>query len=71
MHAVSMLPAPRRGGGWPGSRDWTREELVEWWRTKRAPPWWRGLPHQQDPEPGEPARLTALGRRLVGLDDWD
>jgi Phytanoyl-CoA dioxygenase (PhyH) len=70
MQAVSMFRAPRRGGGWPGVRDWPKEEQSEWWRTKRPPPWWRGVPLQLDPEPGPPAELSALGRRLVGLDDW-
>jgi hypothetical protein len=70
MQAVSMFRAPRRGGGWPGVRDWPKEEQAEWWRGKRPPPWWRNVPLQVDPEPGEPARLTELGRRLVGLDDW-
>jgi hypothetical protein len=71
MHAVSMFRAPRQGGGWPGVRDWPKEEQIEWWATKRAPPWWRNVPLQVDPEPGEPAELTSLGRRLVGLDAWD
>jgi hypothetical protein len=70
MQAVSMFPAPRRGGGWPGMRDWSKQEQIEWWQAKRPPPWWRGVPLQVDPEPGEPAELSALGRRLVGLDDW-
>lgn len=47
-----------------------RAERVSWWRDKRAPPWWRGLPGQLDPEPGPPARLTALGRKLVGVEPW-
>ena len=71
MQAVSMFRAPRQGGGWPGVRDWPCEEQVEWWQTKRAPPWWRNVRHQVDPEPGEPAALTPLGRRLVGLESWD
>lgn len=70
MQAVSMFRAPRRGGGWPGVRDWPKEEQIEWWQTKRPPPWWRNVRHQVDPEPGEPATLTPLGRRLVGLEDW-
>lgn len=70
MQAVSMFRAPRQGGGWPGVRDWPKEEQVEWWRTKRPPPWWRGVPLQVDPEPGAPAELSALGRRLVGVDAW-
>lgn len=71
MQAVSMFRAPRQGGGWPGVRDWPKEEQTEWWRSKRPPPWWRNVALQVDPEPGEPARLNELGRRLVGLDDWD
>ncbi len=70
MQAVSMLRAPRQGGGWPGVRDWPKDEQIEWWQSKRAPPWWRNVPLQTDPEPGPPAELTALGRRLVGLEDW-
>ncbi len=45
--------------------------MERWWREKRAPPYWRGLPGQLDPEPGPPARLTPLGRKLIGLDAWD
>jgi hypothetical protein len=70
MQAVSMFRAPRHGGGWPGVHDWPKEEQIEWWQTKRPPPWWRGVALQIDPEPGPPAELTALGRRLVGLDAW-
>jgi hypothetical protein len=70
MQAVSMFPAPRRGGGWPGERDWSREEQISWWESKRAPPWWRDVPGQRDPEPDDPAELTPLGRRLVGIEDW-
>ncbi|MEM7121880.1 MAG: phytanoyl-CoA dioxygenase family protein [Pseudomonadota bacterium] len=46
------------------------EDAVSWWREKRAPPWWRDLPGQQDPEPGPVADLSPLGRKLIGLDDW-
>jgi hypothetical protein len=37
---------------------------------RRAPPWWRDVPGQVDPEPGEPAILTEHGQRLVGLKPW-
>lgn len=47
-----------------------REERVTCWRQNRAPSWWRGWKGQMDPEVGEPAALTTLGRRLVGLDPW-
>ena len=50
--------------------DADRQERIECWKRKRAPAWWRGWKGQIDPEPGEPAELTALGRRLVGLDRW-
>ena len=63
MQAVTMFP--------PSKASWTREEQIDWWRTKRAPPWWRDVPGQVDPEPGEPALLTAHGERLLGLREWD
>jgi hypothetical protein len=50
--------------------DAERRERVANWRDKRAPEWWRGWPGQKDPEPGEPAHLTPLGRKLLGLDRW-
>lgn len=54
----------------PAGTEEERHERIGWWRDRRAPPWWRGWPGQVDPEPGGPAALTALGRRLVGLDPW-
>ena len=62
MQAVTLLPPSKSG--------WTQEQQVGWWRTKRAPPWWRDVPGQLDPEPGAPAVLTEHGQRLVGLRDW-
>lgn len=35
-----------------------------------APPWWRWKPGHDRAEPGPPARLSPLGRRLIGLDRW-
>ncbi len=46
------------------------ESMKTWWLTRRAPDHWRGLPGQLDPEPGEPAVLSDLGRKLVGLSSW-
>jgi len=39
----------------------------------KMPPAWairQNVPGQQMPEPGAPAHLTPLGRKLVGLDRW-
>lgn len=47
-----------------------RHERVQLWNDKRPPSWWRPWPNQIDLEPGEPARLGELGRKLVGLDHW-
>ncbi len=47
-----------------------RESMKEWWLTKRAPNQWRGLPGQLDPEPGQPAVLSELGRKLIGVLPW-
>lgn len=55
---------------YPEGMDAERRERIECWRRKRAPAWWRGWKGQIDPEPGEPAGLTPLGRRLVGVDRW-
>ncbi len=54
----------------PRASDSDRQARVDCWRQKRAPSWWRGWKGQTDPEAGDPATLTALGRRLVGLDPW-
>lgn len=54
-----------------GSRTETAEERIALWRGKRVPPGWRDWPASvRDPEPGPPAELDALGRRLLGLDPW-
>jgi hypothetical protein len=47
-----------------------RESMKTWWLTRRAPDYWRGLPGQLDPEPGEPAILTDLGLKLIGALPW-
>ncbi|MFK0571761.1 phytanoyl-CoA dioxygenase family protein [Endozoicomonas sp.] len=59
---ITMHPA--------GKQDHNEEDQagrIQLWREKRAPERWRNLPFQQDPEPGEPAQLTALGKQLLGL----
>jgi hypothetical protein len=49
-----------------------REELTTQYREKRPPAWAvrQQIAEQQIPEPGEPAALTPLGRKLVGLERW-
>lgn len=47
-----------------------RESMKNWWLTKRAPDYWRGLPGQLDPEPGAPAVLSDLGLKLIGVSSW-
>lgn len=61
MQAVNLFPI--------NHAKWTRDAQIDWWQTKRAPPWWRDVPGQRDPEPGTPASLTEHGQRLVGLRD--
>jgi hypothetical protein len=55
---------------YPEGSDAERRERVECWRQRRAPVWWRGWKSQLDPEPGLPAVLSPLGRRLLGIEPW-
>jgi Phytanoyl-CoA dioxygenase (PhyH) len=59
---VSMQPC--------GDQAQLRESMKNWWLTKRAPDYWRGLPGQLDPEPGPPAVLSELGLKLIGVSSW-
>jgi len=59
---VSMQPPP--------DSPELRESMKEWWLTKRAPGYWRGMPGQLDPEPGGPAQLSELGLKLIGVSPW-
>ena len=47
-----------------------RAVAVESWRTGRCVPWWRNRPGYDRVEPWPPAKLTELGRRLLGLEKW-
>jgi hypothetical protein len=47
-----------------------RRERVELWKSGRCHPVWRWRPGCDRVEPWPPARLTGLGRRLLGLDSW-
>jgi hypothetical protein len=48
-----------------------RAQMKEWWSNKQAPVYWRGLPGQLEIEPGPPAKLTKLGKKLIGILPWD
>jgi len=48
-----------------------RASMKKWWLTKQAPDSWRGLPGQLEREPGEPAVLSELGLKLIGVLPWD
>jgi ectoine hydroxylase-related dioxygenase (phytanoyl-CoA dioxygenase family) len=54
----------------PEGGEAARTDRIELFRSRRAPSVWRDWPTQLDPEPGAPASLTALGRKLVGFDRW-
>ncbi len=56
----------------PAGNDDERAERVQLWRNKIPPPWAvrQNVPMQQNPEPGDSPTLTALGRKLVGVEPW-
>ncbi len=54
----------------PADSENLRREMSQWWLEKRAPTYWRSMLGVQDPEPGEPARLTQLGKQLIGAEPW-
>lgn len=56
----------------PAGDENARARLARLYRECRPPGWAlrQAVPGQQDPEPGPPAALTALGRRLAGVDAW-
>lgn len=47
-----------------------RAERIDMWRHARKPADFPGDPRYQEPQTGGPARLTDLGRKLLGLDLW-
>ncbi len=55
----------------PVGSEQERQERVKLWKERRVPQYWRGWRYQIEPEPGEPAELDALGRKLLGLDAWE
>ncbi|HKI74922.1 MAG TPA: phytanoyl-CoA dioxygenase family protein [Pseudomonadales bacterium] len=56
----------------PVGEESERAARVELWKTKQPPEWAarQKVLGQQIPEPGAPAHLTELGRKLVGVDAW-
>ena len=81
-HRLMPHTSARNGGEQPrlvqyvamrpvGNED-ERAARVREFSERRAPAWAlrQKVPGQQDPEPHKPVALTALGRRLVGLDEW-
>ncbi len=55
----------------PEGDEATRQERVSNWQDRRAPPYWRSMPNQEDPEPwATPAQLTELGEQLLGARPW-
>lgn len=56
----------------PAGDETARQALRRLYQEKRPPAWAlrQAVPGQRDPEPGPPATLTPLGRRLAGVDPW-
>ena len=56
----------------PAGSDVERADRIDQWRDNMPPAWAlrQKVDGQQIPEPGGPARLSELGRKLVGLDRW-
>ena len=57
----------------PVSDEQQRLQRVTDWRDKMPPEWAinQKIPEQEIPEPGEPALLTELGKKLVGVATWN
>ena len=65
---VTMNPPPRAGQ----PREAVRQERISCWSTCRPPAGdaFPGDPRRIEEEHGQPASLSPLGRRLLGLDEW-
>jgi len=55
---------------YPNTNTALREAAIASWRSGRRVPWWRRRRDYDRIEPWPPARLSDLGRRLIGLDAW-
>lgn len=54
-----------------GDDDEAREERIQAWRDRRPTPRWPGDSRDWEHRHQEPAELTALGRKLLGVDFWN
>lgn len=60
---IAMFPAPAQPGD-------DAEQRVRLWREGRVQPGWAHMRHYDHQEPWPPARLSPLGRRLLGAEPW-
>ncbi len=63
---ISMSPAPGRG-----TREEDRQERIQAWQECRPTPHWPGDPRDWEHRHQEPAVLTNLGKKLLGLELWN
>ncbi len=54
----------------PSMDEATMKANIECWQTGQCVPWWRHRHGYDRVEPWPSADLTALGRKLLGLDSW-
>lgn len=60
---ISMSPVP-------DSREEAREPRIVAWRERQPNPGWPGDPRNREQRTQQPAKLTPLGRKLLGIDAW-
>ena len=61
---ITMSPAPENGGA-------ARQQRIECWQERRPAANWPGDPRDWEHNHQQPAQLTQLGRKLLGVDSWD
>ncbi|MXY83343.1 MAG: phytanoyl-CoA dioxygenase family protein, partial [Gemmatimonadetes bacterium] len=60
---ITMKPAP-------ADAEATRQERITAWQERRPTPRWPGDARDWEHQHQQPAELTALGRKLLGVDSW-
>jgi hypothetical protein len=60
---ISMSPVP-------DNAEEVRDARIGAWRERRPNPGWPGDPRNREQSTQRPARLTPLGRKLLGIDAW-